>query len=231
MKYICVVSLIIGLSFCSLSIAQGLEPNTNDHTSSNAEIGDNTDREIDDTDIHSISADHDIDYDLENRLLDAISVLKGERVNMEDVVQIESILREAKQNPTESEQDFELRIMDAVSDIIGHRVNMEEALQIEAAMNSTDIHSISADRDIDYDLENRLLDAISVLKGERVNMEDVVQIESILREAKQNPTESEQDFELRIMDAVSDIIGHRVNMEEALQIEAAMQDSVSKEEE
>ena len=108
---------------------------------------------------------------------------------------------------------------------------MEEALQIEAAINSTDIHSEHADRDIDHDLENRLLDAISVLKGERVNMEDVVQIEAILREADQNPTESEQDFELRIMDAVSDIIGHRVNMEEALQIEAAMQDSVSKEEE
>ena len=119
MKYICIVSLIVGLSFCSLSIAQEHEPTTIDHTSPNAEINDNTDR------------------DLENRLLDAISALKGERVNMEDVVQIEAILREADQNPTESEQDFELRIMDAVSDIIGHRVNMEEALQIEAAMQDS----------------------------------------------------------------------------------------------
>ena len=56
---------------------------------------------------------------------------------MQDVVQIEAILREANQNPTENEQDFELRIMDAFSDIIGHRVNMEEALQIEAAIQDS----------------------------------------------------------------------------------------------
>ena len=215
MKYICIVSLIVGLSFCSLSIAQEHEPTTIDHASPNAEIDDNTDR------------------DLENRLLDAISALKGKRVNMEDIVQIEAILRGVDQHTAETNQELRSRLLDTVSNIVGRRIdtNMRETLRIVDAIDDTDIHSEHADRDIDHDLENRLLDAISVLKGERVNMEDVVQIEAILREADQNPTESEQDFELRIMDAVSDIIGHRVNMEEALQIEAAMQDSVSKEEE
>ena len=81
--------------------------------------------------------DRKIDHDLEDRLLDAISAIKGERVNMEDVVQIEAVLREAGQDSGETEQEFELRLMDAVSDIIGHRVNMEEALQIEGAIKDS----------------------------------------------------------------------------------------------
>ncbi|MBT5327225.1 MAG: hypothetical protein HOL51_13980, partial [Gemmatimonadetes bacterium] len=96
MKSISVASLITVLIFCGSSTAQEREITTVDHTSPNTQI------------------DRKIDHDLEDRLLDAISAIKGERVNMEDVVQIEAVLREAGQDSGETEQEFELRLMDAV---------------------------------------------------------------------------------------------------------------------
>ena len=68
MKPISVASLITVLIFCGSNLAQEREITTVDHTSPNAQI------------------DRNIDHDLEDRLLDAISAIKGERVNMEDVV-------------------------------------------------------------------------------------------------------------------------------------------------
>ena len=119
MKTVHITSLITTLVFSGSILAQETALPTNDETSQTAPV------------------ENTIDPDLENRLLDAISAITGKQRNMEEVVQLESVLRGIDQHTAETDQAFELRLMDTVSDIIGHRVNMEEALQIEAAIKDT----------------------------------------------------------------------------------------------